>query len=153
PAEAGAHCDEARTTGVGKVFSLLETLVRRPDGSRLSAGTAGEAHSKIVSLLLATNWITASFDGNAGKERTAPCRPPALPSSVDANRLPRHKSGLIGGKKGDDGGDLFGTAETADRYGLGALGKANFEIVAVFAPVGADRAGCADGTGADRIDG
>ena len=59
------------------------------------------------------------------------------PSSIDADRLTRNESGLVRGEKGDHRGDLVGTAEAADRDRLGALGEANFEIVAIFAPVGA----------------
>src|SRR5947199_3742081 len=76
-----------------------------------------------------------------------------LPTPVDADGLAGDEGGFVGGEIGDHRGDLVGAAEAADRDRLGALAEAGFEIVAVFAPVGADRARGADRAGADRIDG
>src|SRR5260370_16545125 len=47
----------------------------------------------------------------------------------------------------------MGAAEAADRDRLGAVGKADFEIVAVLAPVRADRPRGADRAGTDGVDG
>src|SRR5271169_1143430 len=74
------------------------------------------------------------------------------PAAVDADRLAGDKRSLIGGEIGDHRGDLVGGAEAADGNRLRALAATHFEIVAIFAPVGADRARGADRAGADRVD-
>ena len=76
-----------------------------------------------------------------------------LPSSIDADCLTGDESGLLRGKKGNHRGDFVRTTKTADRYRLGAFGKAGFEVVTIFPPVGADRPRSANGTGTDGIDG
>ena len=75
------------------------------------------------------------------------------PSSIDADRLASDKGGLVRGEERDHRSDFVGTAKATDRDRLGALGEAYLEIVAIFAPVGADRPRSANGTGADGIDG
>src|SRR5215467_2202214 len=74
------------------------------------------------------------------------------PSSIDADRLAGHESGLIRGEKRYHRRNLVGAAETADRDCFSALGKPDFEIVAVFAPVRADRPRRADRSGTDCVD-
>src|SRR5205823_9934180 len=74
------------------------------------------------------------------------------PAAVDADRLAGDEGGFVGGEIGDHRGDLVGAAEAADRDRLRALAEAGFEIVTVFAPVGADRPRGADRPGADRVD-
>src|SRR5438045_5518503 len=74
------------------------------------------------------------------------------PAAIDADRLAGDETGFVGGEIGDHRGDLVGAAEAADRDRLGALAEAGFEIVAVFTPVGADRARSADWARTDRVD-
>src|SRR5215472_9973008 len=74
------------------------------------------------------------------------------PTSIDPDRLAGYERGLVRRKKRDDGGDLVGSAEAANRDRLGAFGKADLEIVAIFAPVGADRARSADRPGTNGVD-
>src|SRR5215471_2004193 len=76
-----------------------------------------------------------------------------LPSSIDADCLTGDESRLIRGEKGDHRGDLVRGAEAADRDRFGALPEADLEIVAIFAPVCADRPRGADWTGANGVDG
>jgi hypothetical protein len=75
------------------------------------------------------------------------------PSSIHSDRLAGHKRGLVGSEKSDHRRDLVGAAEATDRDRLGALGKADFEIVAILTPIGADRPRGADRPGADGVDG
>src|SRR5919198_347355 len=58
------------------------------------------------------------------------------PPAIDADRLPGQKGVVPREKKSDHRRNLFRGAEAADRDGLGALGKTDVEIVAIFAPVG-----------------
>src|SRR3954471_24252915 len=74
-----------------------------------------------------------------------------LPPPIDADGLAGDEGGFVGGEIGNHRGDLVRAAEAADRDRLGPLAKAGFEVVAVFAAVGADRPRGADRTGADRI--
>src|SRR5437764_8120466 len=74
------------------------------------------------------------------------------PTPVDADRLAGDETGFLGSEVGDHRGDFVGGAETADRDRLRPLAEAGFEIVAIFAAVGADRPRGADRAGADRID-
>src|SRR5437764_11116918 len=78
--------------------------------------------------------------------------PPISPAAIDPDRLAGDKSRLLGGKIGDHRGDFVGFAKAADRDRFGALAEPGFEVVAIFAAIGADRAGSADRAGADRID-
>src|SRR5439155_222600 len=41
-------------------------------------------------------------------------------AAVDAERLPRHVAGAIGGEKSDDGGDVLGPLHAPERHRLGA---------------------------------
>src|SRR4029077_20289650 len=77
----------------------------------------------------------------------------ASPPAVDADRLAGDESGLVRGEEGDHRGDFVGAAKAPHRDRLSALPEADFEVVAVFAPIGADRPRGADRTGADRVDG
>src|SRR5271163_307174 len=74
-----------------------------------------------------------------------------LPAAVDADGLAGDEGGVVGGEEGDHRRDLVWGAEAADRDRFRALGKADFEVVAIFAAVGADRARGADRAGADGV--
>src|SRR5712671_6920436 len=71
-------------------------------------------------------------------------KPAGSPTAVDTDRLAGHKGGLVRGEKSDHRRHLVGAAEAADRDGFGALGKPDFQIVAILPPVGADRPRGAD---------
>src|SRR5258707_15338733 len=89
----------------------------------------------------------------ARPERASRVRRWKLPTPVDADGLAGDEGGLVGGEIGDHRGDFVGAAEAADGDRLGPLAEAGFEVVAIFAAVGADRARGADRAGADRVDG
>src|SRR5882724_8879454 len=75
------------------------------------------------------------------------------PAAVDPDRLSGDEPGLIGGEVGDHRGDFIRLAEAADRDRFRSLAEAHFEVVAIFAAVGADRPRGADRAGANRVDG
>src|SRR5204862_4089344 len=92
---------------------------------------------------------------SAAKLLVAPGRPAPQPSpaAIDADRLAGDERGLVRGQERDHRGDLVGAAEAAHRDRFGAFPEAEFEVVAIFAAVGADRARGADRAGADGVDG
>src|ERR1700731_5192967 len=89
----------------------------------------------------------------ARRERASRARRWELSAAVDADGLAGDEGGFVGGEISDHRGDFVGAAEAADRDRLGPFAEAGFEVVAVFAAVGADRARGADRAGADRVDG
>src|SRR5260370_42439337 len=76
-----------------------------------------------------------------------------LPAAVDADCLAGDEAGFVGGEIGDHRGDLVGLAEAPDGNRLRALAETDLQVVAVFAPVGADCPRGADRAGTDRVDG
>src|SRR5262249_44588267 len=73
------------------------------------------------------------------------------PAAVDADCLSSDGRGLVGGKKRYYRSHLLRPAGAADRVRVGALGEADLQIVAILAPVRADRARGADRTRANGI--
>src|SRR5215207_3969878 len=142
--------------------------------TRLTLAVPSEATSERISPITAAEALSASIKTASRRESSGIFYDPPLfmtaclaladyqilqsdrlcsPAAVDADGLAGDEGGLFRGEVGDPRGDLVGLAEAAHRDCLGTLAEAGFEIVAVFAAVGADRARGADRAGADRIDG